>query len=105
MGEILLVALTSDGSASPMEVREIVDDGILGGRRERPAVRFGPCADCLDPDEERLAGLLGDHLAEQGPQELDLAGEGVARTGRADSRGLGQDRRVRSRTGPGARPC
>ena len=70
-----------------------------GRCRPRPvaAARLRPSPDRLDPGQERLAGLLGDHLTEERSEELDLAGERIAGTGRADPGRFGQDRRVQPR--------
>ena len=87
-----------------VEGRQVVDHGPLDAARRRPAVRLRPGPDRLDPHEERLAGLLGDHLAEERAEELDLAGERIAGTGRPDPGRLGQDRRIRPRPGPGSWP-
>ena len=78
MGEIMLVALTSDGRASPMEVREIADFVI------RPQLLAMPRRRAGDPDRRRGAAVPGDaerrhHAGARRHPRADRAGDHALR--------------------------
>ena len=68
----------------------------LTTRREKYAAVHGYAQETLERADALRAGLLDDDLAEQGAQQLDLAGERIPRAGAADPRRLGPHRGVAS---------
>ena len=72
-------------------------EAALVRRRGRSRGVDGQAPDPLDEAQQSSPCLLGDDLAEQRAEQLDLARERVARARRADARGLGADRGIRRR--------
>ena len=76
-----------------VEAAELLVEALALDRIVVAAERDRPLPDPLDEREQLGAGLLGDDLAEQRPEQPDLDGERVARAGRPDPERLGGDRR------------
>jgi hypothetical protein len=96
---------TNDG-LGPVEVEgaELVGELLAFERIVRPAERDHPLANALHELEQVGACLLRDDLAQQGAEQADFSGEGVARPGRTDARRLGAYGRGGSRAPPGRFP-
>ena len=76
-----------------VEAAQLLVEALALDRIVVAAERDRPLPDPLHEREQLRAGLLGDDLAEQRPEQPDLDRERVARTGRPDPERLGGDRR------------
>ncbi len=100
LGQVRQVEVEAEGLDEVLEllVGERVDDATqlaLAARAARGPDADGQLAHALDEVQEVLAGLLGDDLAEEGAEQLDLPRQRVGGAGGADAAGLGAHGRVR----------
>ena len=79
------------GGGAAVEGVKRAFDRLLGAGA---AAADGRAAQLLDELEELGTLLLHDDLAKQGAEELDLAGQGIARAGAADAPWLGASRGI-----------
>ncbi len=94
LGEVHELEVQGEGAndgLGPVEVQggELVGELLALERIIRTAERDHPLAHPLDELEQLGAGLLGDDLAQQRPEQADLGSERVAGAGRTDARWLG----------------